>query len=455
MMREMLVVLGAVLWSAPLCAEDTLRFGSVAIDPGDEAALPVWVHNAETIHGLSLAFSYEGRHLRVLRFAVNEQYVPASAVEYVRVVDVPAEDHAVIAVLFMWDAPSTSSGFPPAPNGEERCIGWIVFGSTEAMQPAPYTILPRNNMGDPPVSNTFAVNGGYSVLPALTAGVVDVRNHNVVRLSTVYARPGDAARMLVEVDHAQPLAGIQMALAFENDVLRLREDAPYSENPCVRSINYCGLPIEALLAPQVVEQFVLHVENELLPGRGWAGCGMVFDYIFPYQDHVLPAGTAQRILAAHFLVAGGAQAGARIPVMFTDGLGQPPIDNKVLTALRDDDGRVLDVVSIAPRLEHGAIIVVGDDAPFRRGYVNEDDRRNIGDAIALLGFLFAGAREPGCLKAADTNDDGKVNIADGIRLLGLLFIPAGPPLPAPSIDCGADPTADALSCAVSTYECGP
>ena len=139
----------------------------------------------------------------------------------------------------------------------------------------------------------------------------------------------------------------------------------------------------------------------------------------------------------------------------TDGLGEPPIDNRVLVALQDAGGSVLDVVSIAPLLEHGAVRIVGDDAPFRRGFVNEDDRCNLADAIHLLGFLFAAGREPGCLKAADANDDGKVNIADGIRLLAWLFIPGGDLLPAPSIDCGTDPTADALSCAVGTYDCGP
>jgi hypothetical protein len=455
MMRGTLLFLSAMVCGAALCAADTLRFGAVAMDPGDEAALPVWVRNAETIHGLSLAFSYDGRQLRVRGFAVNEEYVSADAVEYIQVNDVPAENHAVIAVLFMWGAPSASSGFPAAPDGEERLLGWIVFGSTEATQPAPYTILPRNNLGAPPISNTFAVNGGHSVLPALAAGVVEVRNHNVLRLRTAYARPGGSARMLIEVDHAQPLAGVQIALAFDNDVLRLREDAPQSENPCERSINYCGLEVEALLAPQVVEQFVLRVENELLPGRGWAGCGMVFDYRLPYQDHVLPAGRAQSILAAHFLVAGTARPGARLPVEFADGLGEPPMDNKVLVALRDDGGRVLDIVSIAPAYEQGTVIVVAEEAAFRRGYVNGDDRRNVGDVVALLGFLFADGREPACLKAADANDDGKLNVADAVRLLAYLFTPGSPPLPAPSVACGFDPTPDGLSCLVGTHECAP
>ena len=42
-----------------------------------------------------------------------------------------------------------------------------------------------------------------------------------------------------------------------------------------------------------------------------------------------------------------------------------------------------------------------------------------------------------------------------VGLLAWLFIPGGDLMPAPSVDCGTDPTADALSCAIGTYDCGP
>ncbi len=454
MMRTCFVLFAASMVAGPLVAEDALRFGSVAIDPGQEARLPVLVRNAETIRGFSLAFSYDGRGLSVTRFAVNEQYLPADAVRYTGLTDVPSENYAVLGVLFMWDQPSPTSGFAATPEGEERCLGWIVFQSTTATQPAAYTILPRNNIGDPPVSNTFAVAGGRSVMPVLAAGTLEVRNHNVLRMRSTVARPGATAGIVVEVDHDQPLAGLQIAFTFDNRGLRLRDDVPDSPDACVRSVSYCGMPVEALVAPRTIEQFILRVENDMEPGRGWATCGMLFDYVPPYDDQVLPAGTAQGVLTAYFHVAAEAQAGASLPVTFVDGLGDPPVDNRVIVAIYTPEGRIKDAVSIAPVLQDAVVRIAGTDVLFRRGYVNADDRRNIADAVSVLAYLFSSASEPPCFAAADANDDGKVNIADAVRLLAYLFVPGGPALPPPSLDCDIDPTPDDLTCAHATYACG-
>jgi len=55
------------------------------------------------------------------------------------------------------------------------------------------------------------------------------------------------------------------------------------------------------------------------------------------------------------------------------------------------------------------------------GDVNNDSKVNIADAIALLGYLFAGASPPPCAKGADANDDNKLDIADAIKVLAYLF----------------------------------
>ncbi|NCF55133.1 MAG: hypothetical protein GWP41_02560, partial [Planctomycetia bacterium] len=90
---------------------------------------------------------------------------------------------------------------------------------------------------------------------------------------------------------------------------------------------------------------------------------------------------------------------------------------------------------------------------FRRGDVTSDSAINIADAVALLGFLFSGAAEPGCSDSGDTNDDGGLNIADAVSLLGFLFSGAAEP-PAPGINCGVDPTdTDPLDCQSATSGC--
>jgi len=57
------------------------------------------------------------------------------------------------------------------------------------------------------------------------------------------------------------------------------------------------------------------------------------------------------------------------------------------------------------------------------GNVNTDQKVDIADAIALLGYLFGGGLKPPpvCAKGADANDDNKLDIADAIKILGYLF----------------------------------
>ena len=83
---------------------------------------------------------------------------------------------------------------------------------------------------------------------------------------------------------------------------------------------------------------------------------------------------------------------------------------------------------------------------FRRGFINRDDRVDLGDDIFMLNYIFAGGAAPGCMDAADVNDDGELDIADPIYLLGWQFRD-GPPPPPPFEICGADTTPDDLDCA--------
>ena len=92
------------------------------------------------------------------------------------------------------------------------------------------------------------------------------------------------------------------------------------------------------------------------------------------------------------------------------------------------------------------IMEAAPPAPFARGDANADGRLDLSDAVSILRYLFAGGREPSCVKAADLNDDGVLTIADPISALGYLFGAAAAP-PPPFGTCDADPTSDDLSCA--------
>ena len=78
------------------------------------------------------------------------------------------------------------------------------------------------------------------------------------------------------------------------------------------------------------------------------------------------------------------------------------------------------------------------------GDCNADGRRDISDAVCLLGFLFlgdpqslpcgSGLRDDDAnLQLLDHNGDQKIDLSDPVALLGFLFL-GGPP-PRSGLDC--------------------
>jgi len=94
----------------------------------------------------------------------------------------------------------------------------------------------------------------------------------------------------------------------------------------------------------------------------------------------------------------------------------------------------------------GAYEFAGPGAPeYLRGDADADGDLTISDPIASLNYQFASSPPPTCLKTADINDDGRIDLADPVFELAYLFAD-GPAPPPPLRECGADPTADGLSC---------
>ena len=119
-------------------------------------------------------------------------------------------------------------------------------------------------------------------------------------------------------------------------------------------------------------------------------------------------------------------------------VGSPCIDSGNPALPLDPDGSAPDMGALP----------VAQLGEFRRGDVDGSGSLNLGDAIQILGMLFvSGSATIDCLDAGDCNDDGALNISDAVTLLDTLFV-SGEPLPVPFEECGADPTPDALDCAI-------
>ncbi len=80
---------------------------------------------------------------------------------------------------------------------------------------------------------------------------------------------------------------------------------------------------------------------------------------------------------------------------------------------------------------------------FRRGDVTQDLEVDVSDAVGLLAHLFQGQLHLPCPDAADVNDDGAVDVTDVVYVFASLFGGGPAPLP-PGLECGVDPTPDAL-----------
>jgi len=89
---------------------------------------------------------------------------------------------------------------------------------------------------------------------------------------------------------------------------------------------------------------------------------------------------------------------------------------------------------------------------FRRGDCNDDGTADISDAVCILGWLFLGEEEPGCVAVTNTNGDEKADLSDAVYLLGHLFL-GGPAPVVPFPECGPMPGDEELGCDVMPANC--
>lgn len=89
---------------------------------------------------------------------------------------------------------------------------------------------------------------------------------------------------------------------------------------------------------------------------------------------------------------------------------------------------------------------------FVRGDANDDGIVDISDAVRILGWLFLGDAEPGCVAATNTNGDGAADLSDAVYVLTHLFL-GGPEPDQPFPDCGPMPDDEALTCDTPPASC--
>jgi len=184
---------------------------------------------------------------------------------------------------------------------------------------------------------------------------------------------------------------------------------------------------------------------------------------FPTTDidpsFIEPEGIAFEPVSGHLLVVDDDQG--KLYELTTDGQFVRDVDLVALTGFTDPEGlsyhsptRTLFVAFDGDR-QVGVFRYSPVAGQFRRGDCNDDGAVDITDAVNALESLFLGTFEPGCDDACDSNDDGALDIADVIATLGALFL-GNWVIPLPGMtDCGVDPGADEVDCAVPPKNCPP
>ncbi len=280
-----------------------------------------------------------------------------------------------------------------------------------------------------PVTNIVVEEMGNSETPLLQSGTIEIVPSNFrYRMSSAQ----------VNVPSATGAATFASTFSIQED-----SGNPGYPNPV--STFSVAVQNDSLIEPVSVDQGV-----ELSNLNGGAGPDFYAAQVYPGAvtvaalfsfelDQLFEFTSAMDLFSIQYSTVGQSLVGSESSVFtslrFIDGLGNPPVDNVVVSGLEE-----FFVTGTAGLIE----LFPAVEPLFVRGDANVDGSINVADPVLALDFLFSGENVT-CLDAIDTNDDGSANIADPIYTLEFLFV-GGPPIPAPTATCGPDPTIDTLGC---------
>lgn len=149
-----------------------MRAGSVRVFPGQRGVhVPVLATRADPVQGFTIAATYDPRAIEVASVGFADSNIVGYAPELfaVQVSNDPAEPYVTAGVLFDVDPPFNGRVLPP--GGPHRIANLVINVSPDATPGTRTIIAIRNQLGRPPLSNIFTVEG-RSVLPVLGEGGV-------------------------------------------------------------------------------------------------------------------------------------------------------------------------------------------------------------------------------------------------------------------------------------------
>jgi hypothetical protein len=275
-------------------------------------------------------------------------------------------------------------------------------------------------------------------LPAWTQVTAQDESPVALSLSSAKGKPGDIVALEISVQTEKSLAMVSLALDFDETFLEvlgidgaLVNATPTGSDGTLAAISYSN--VDAISGNQMSE--------------GWA------HYELKVADaaaSALPVPQKAPVVLAkiRFLIRPTAKPGFTKVAFATVG----PISTLPTTYYTNSvgvlsaPGNVVDISLPADSMAPGGIDIIGEVGFFMRGDTSWDRKRNIGDVVSTLSYLFIGNYTIPCMESADANDDTRVDVADPVFTLRRLFL-EDIPFPAPDT-WGPDPDpAHSLGCA--------
>jgi hypothetical protein len=239
--------------------------------------------------------------------------------------------------------------------------------------------------------------------------------------------------------------GVNVPVRLDNEQILYGFSLSIVTDPA--QLKVTGLDHEGAVIPTPEWSF-----GEVLDGGARLTWGVVLDITEELDlGKVVPVGTGMHI--ANLTVDVTAAAPGATTIEFQDRLTPLPVARNLLVT---DQGEIVQPPEFQPLTTSAGQITIstGGVVLFRRGDVDSSGTLDLTDALRVLGYLFLGSGEPGCLETADADDSGRVELTDALRILNYLFLgglvlpPPGPP----PFECGPDPDGSPdVTC--QTYTC--
>ena len=397
----------------------TLRLDDVEVRQSDEGArVRVALDSDTASEGLTIVVGFDPAVVAEPRFDIAGGALATAEWIDTRVVD--GADAVTLTAIVDFLFPIVGTTIPP---GDDIEVAHLVFDVPVAAPLGASDLVFSDGLGSPPLDNGVLIDGEL-IAPSAVAGSILVTEgpppppvdyEATLSVATVPGVPGDTVRVPVVTSSERTIDAFTAVIAYDSASFE------------VLDFDLAGSDSETFAPEMVIPTF----------GDGFAALTLFFDFVPPFDGNTLPVGEDLLLATLVVRVVDDGTFGLR-PLVPTDGLGDPVIDNVFVEA----------GFAYYPELVGGGVDVQ-DIAPvptFVRGDVNGDGDVDVTDSNAILDWVFGRGPFPACFDAADVDDDGRVNVTDSTRILDFTAR-GGPPPESPFPAPGTDPTDDALDCA--------